>query len=57
MKFTGGRPKKLDEKKAAMARELRQDTNRTIKEICEVLKISRATFYNYTSEQAEKIRI
>ena len=47
----GGRPKKLDEKKAAMARELRKDTTRTVKEICEVLKISRATFYNYTGER------
>lgn len=46
----GGRPKALDEKKAAMARELRKDPGRTVKEICEVLKISRATFYNYTGE-------
>jgi DNA invertase Pin-like site-specific DNA recombinase len=49
----GGRPPKLDEKKAAMARELRKDPSRTVKEICEVLKISRATFYNYTSAQAD----
>jgi DNA invertase Pin-like site-specific DNA recombinase len=47
----GGRPPKLDAKKAAMACELRKDPDRTVKEICEVLKISRATFYNYTSEQ------
>jgi DNA invertase Pin-like site-specific DNA recombinase len=49
----GGRPKKLDAKKAAMARELRKDKTRTIKEICEVLKISRATFYNYTGVRRE----
>jgi DNA invertase Pin-like site-specific DNA recombinase len=47
----GGRPKKLDSKKTAMARELRNDKTRTVKEICEVLKISRATFYNYTGER------
>ena len=47
----GGRPKKLDDKKAAMARELRKDNTRTVNEICEVLKISRATFYNYTVER------
>lgn len=50
---TGGRPKKLDAKKAAMARELRKDPDRTVKEICEALKISRATFYSYTSAQAD----
>ena len=48
---SGGRPKKLDEKKAAMARELRSNSTRTVKEICEVLKISRATFYNYTGNR------
>ena len=30
----GGRPKKLDDKKVAMARELRKDNSRTVKEIC-----------------------
>lgn len=37
-------------KKIAMAKELRKDPNRTVKEICEVLKISRATFYNVPGE-------
>jgi len=46
----GGRPKKLDAKKIAMAKELRKDPNRTVKEICEVMGISRATFYNMTRE-------
>jgi hypothetical protein len=37
-----------------MARTLRQDPERTVKEICQVLGISPATFYRYTGErQAE----
>ncbi len=52
----GGRPKKLDEKKAAMALELRKDTTRSVKEICDLLKISRATFYNYTGKQNSMAR-
>jgi len=44
----GGRPKALNDKRAAMAQTLRQDPNRSIKEICETLRISRATFYRYT---------
>ena len=45
----GGRPPKLDEKKAALARELAQDKSRPIKEICDLLNISRTTFYKYTA--------
>lgn len=45
----GGRPKKLDDKKAQLAREWSQDKNRSVTEICDLLKISRATYYNYTS--------
>ena len=45
----GGRPPKLDEKKAALARELAQDKSRPIKEICDLLHISRTTFYKYTA--------
>jgi hypothetical protein len=29
--------------------DLRKDTSRSIAEICEILRISRATFYRYTS--------
>lgn len=49
----GGRPPKLDAKKIAMAKELRKDPTRTVQEICDVLKISRATFYNVTSKDSE----
>ena len=45
----GGRPPKLGVKKTATAKELRKDPSRTVKDLCEVLQISRATFYNVTS--------
>lgn len=44
---TGGRPKVLTEKKAAMARQLYQDRTHSIDEICQTLGISRTTFYRY----------
>lgn len=48
----GGRPRALDAKKAAIAQTLRQDPARSVKEICETLGISPATFYRYTSDTA-----
>jgi len=44
----GGRPRVMDAKQAAIAQSLRQDPQRTVKEICETLGISSATFYRYT---------
>jgi len=44
----GGRPRAMDAKQAAIAQSLRQDPERTVKEICETLGISPATFYRYT---------
>jgi DNA invertase Pin-like site-specific DNA recombinase len=49
----GGRPRVLTTAKAEMARTLRQDPTRTVKEICQVLAISAATFYRYTGERKE----
>ena len=46
----GGRPRKLDDSKIKIARELAQDKSRSVQEICKLLQISRATFYNYTSD-------
>jgi DNA invertase Pin-like site-specific DNA recombinase len=40
----GGRPKVMDEKKAAMARSMHQDENLSVKEICTALGISKTTF-------------
>jgi len=47
----GGRPRVLDAKKIEMARELAKDKTRPVKEICSLLKISRATLYNYLKEK------
>lgn len=41
----GGRPKVMDEKKMGMAATLYADKKTSVAQICETLKISRATFY------------
>jgi DNA invertase Pin-like site-specific DNA recombinase len=43
----GGRPRSMDQKKIDMAKDLLKDRNRPIKEICEVLGISKGTLYRY----------
>lgn len=43
----GGRPKKLTKKQIAMGKSLAADPNRSVDEICEVLNISRPTFYRH----------
>lgn len=45
----GGRPKKLNESKQKLAREMYDSRKYEIKEICEVLKISKPTLYKYLS--------
>ena len=45
----GGRPKAMSAKHIAMATALRQDPQMTIKDICETLGISRATYYRHVS--------
>lgn len=45
----GGRRRVLTPQKIAMAKALAADLNRTIAEICEVLKISPATYYRHIS--------
>ncbi len=42
----GGRPRKLDERKAELVRQLGRDPSRSVAEICELLQISRGTYYN-----------
>jgi DNA invertase Pin-like site-specific DNA recombinase len=44
---TGGRPKALTDKQVEMLNKLAADRNRSVKEICETLGISRKTFYRY----------
>ena len=43
----GGRPKALNEKKAAIASALYRDKSNSIADICKTLNISRATLYRY----------
>jgi DNA invertase Pin-like site-specific DNA recombinase len=44
----GGRPKGVDEKKRKAALALKRDPHYSIKEICEIVGISRNTYYKYT---------
>lgn len=46
----GGRPKALDKSKRAMAVKLYNDREHSVKEICELMKISRTTLYSYLKE-------
>lgn len=46
-----GRPKKLDDKKAALARRMR-DNGEPVPTIAETLNVSRATLYRYLAERA-----
>ena len=43
----GGRPKKMEEKKIALAKSLHEDPSNSIGDICEVLDISKSTLYRY----------
>src|SRR4051794_6847776 len=52
----GGRPKKLDARKAEMAQRLYNDKSNSIDHICKTLGISRATLYRYISrEQSQTV--
>jgi DNA invertase Pin-like site-specific DNA recombinase len=47
----GGRPKGVDEKKRKAALALKRDPRYSVKEICEIVGISRNTSYKYTREE------
>ena len=46
----GGRPRNLSKKQIEMAKNLMDDVNITISEICETLRVSKATLYRYTKK-------
>ncbi len=46
----GGRPKGLDQKKQKAARALKKNGAYSVREICEIVGISRNTYYKYTRE-------
>lgn len=43
----GGRPKRLDPVKLALAVKLHRERNHTVEEICKMMGISKSTLYNY----------
>lgn len=47
----GGRPKGVDEKKKASAIALKKDRTKTVAEICDIVGISKTTYYKYTSPE------
>jgi len=47
----GGRPKGVDEKKKKAALSLKKDLDRSVKDICEIVGISRNTYYKYTRSE------
>ncbi|CAA3816338.1 recombinase family protein [Acinetobacter baumannii] len=46
----GGRPKRLDPAKLALALRLHHEDKHTIKEICQMMGISKLTLYNYLTK-------
>jgi DNA invertase Pin-like site-specific DNA recombinase len=53
----GGRPKGVDEKKRKAALSLKKDPERSVKEICEIVGISRNTYYKYTASENNRAAI
>jgi len=51
----GGRPLKLDEKKRELAIKLYNERERSIKEICQMMGISRPTLYSYIHKHEKEI--
>ena len=49
----GGRPRALDAKKQALLYKLYDERQHTIKEICDVLDVSRSTLYAYQHRREE----
>ena len=47
----GGRPKGVDVKKKKAALSLKKDPDRSVKDICEIVGISRNTYYKYTASE------
>lgn len=42
---SGGRPRKMDEQKVALAKELLSNPERTVGEVCEILDVGKTTLY------------
>jgi hypothetical protein len=48
----GGRPRKLDSAHVALLYQLYDERERTVMEICRLLKISKPTLYDYLDRRA-----
>jgi len=51
----GGRPKKLDAEKIALARKLYEDRSNSVESICKILGISKPGFYAYLYDRHTKL--
>jgi len=51
----GGRPLKLDEKKRELAIKLYNERERSIKEICQIMGVSKPTLYSYIHKHDKEI--
>jgi len=51
----GGRPQGVDEKKKKAALALKKDRERSVKEICDIVGISRNTYYKYTRSEDNSV--
>ena len=47
---TGGRPKGVAQKKKKAALALKKEAGHSVREICEIVGISRSTYYPYTQD-------
>ncbi len=52
----GGRPKGVDERKKKAAIALKKDPERSVRDICDIVGISRNTYYKYTSPEDKPIQ-
>jgi len=50
----GGRPKSLNDKKVKLAYQLYDERKHTVKEICDILGISKPTLYAYLRQRKER---
>jgi DNA invertase Pin-like site-specific DNA recombinase len=51
----GGRPRKLDKKKTELAYQLYDEKKYAVKEICQILEISKPTLYAYLQRRNENL--
>jgi DNA invertase Pin-like site-specific DNA recombinase len=51
----GGRPKKLNKRKAEILKELYDNRKTTVEEICRTLNVSRATLYRYITPRTASV--